>query len=242
MSIYLTGDIHGGIDIAKLGDPRLEGPGVTKDDFVIIVGDFGCQFHGGEDERDRYWLSWLERRPFTTLFVDGNHENHDALDAMPTERWHGGTVHRLGDSILHLMRGQVFVLEGLTLFTMGGAASIDRMLRTEGDSWWARELPSAREYEEARRNLERAHWSVDYVLTHCAPTKIARKARQGDFAPEDMNELTEFFQNELEKKLTYKTWYFGHYHEDWWIDRKHRALFENIIDIDGSMVAEGYPK
>lgn len=37
-----------------------------------------------------WWRSWLNDRPFTTLFVDGNHENFDLLNAYPVENWHGG--------------------------------------------------------------------------------------------------------------------------------------------------------
>lgn len=238
MGIYVTGDIHGGIDIAKLGDSRLDDIGLSKEDYLIICGDFGCQFHGG-DERDEYWLSWLERRPFTTLFIDGNHENHAALSALPVERWRGGAIHRLRPSIIHLMRGQVFVVDGNTLFCMGGAASIDRLQRVEGESWWPGELPDEEEYAEAMQNLERARWNVDYVFTHCAPTKLVSKLRRGRVADEDYNALTDFLQGEIEGRLEYKTWYFGHYHEDWWVDRKHRAIFNNIVELDGSMVTTG---
>ncbi len=40
-------------------------------------------------------------------------------------------------------------------------------------SWWAQEMPSEEEYAEARRNLTKVDWAVDYVITHCAPTSIA---------------------------------------------------------------------
>ena len=43
--------------------------------------------------REAYWLNWLEDRPFTTFFVDGNHENFDELNALPVHTWHGGKVH-----------------------------------------------------------------------------------------------------------------------------------------------------
>ena len=50
---------------------------MTRDDFVIVCGDFGGIWK--DDERERYWLNWLAQKPFTLLFVDGNHENFDRL-------------------------------------------------------------------------------------------------------------------------------------------------------------------
>ena len=72
--------------------------------------------------------------PFSVLFVDGNHENFDLLNSYPVEIWKGGKVHRVKPNITHLMRGQVFEIEGKTIFTFGGATSIDRDFRTEGMS------------------------------------------------------------------------------------------------------------
>ena len=47
------------------------------------------------------------------------------LNALPERLWHGGRIHEVRPHVLHLMRGQVFDIEGYTFFTMGGAASHD---------------------------------------------------------------------------------------------------------------------
>lgn len=116
--IYITGDIH--------GDPRRlsmecfpEQKEMTKDDYVIICGDFGLVWDQTENKNEKYWLNWLQNKPFTTLFVDGNHENHNRLDAMPVSEWNGGKVHFVQPNVIHLMRGQVFALQGQTYFTFG---------------------------------------------------------------------------------------------------------------------------
>ncbi|WP_246361985.1 metallophosphoesterase family protein [Paenibacillus alba] len=104
--IYITGDVHGSISIGRRLNTKNfpEQKKMTKDDFVIISGDFGLIWNG--DKEDQYWLKWLHKeKPFTTLFIDGNHENHDMLDAYPVEIWNGGKVHRINDSVIHLMRG-----------------------------------------------------------------------------------------------------------------------------------------
>lgn len=122
--IYFTGDTHG--DFRRFNSEFFpEGKNCTKDDFVIILGDFGGVWRLSEDGDERYWLDWMEKKPWTTLFIDGNHENFDRLNAMPVEEWRGGKVHKVRPSVLHLMRGQVFHIGGYSMFTFGGACSHD---------------------------------------------------------------------------------------------------------------------
>ena len=51
--------------------------GMGRDDYIIICGDHGDVWAG--EQADDHHLNWLEDKPFTTLFVDGNHENFDLL-------------------------------------------------------------------------------------------------------------------------------------------------------------------
>ncbi len=208
--IFITGDIHGDIDWGKLNTKRFpEQKSLTKDDYLIVAGDFGVIW--GQDKTEKYMLKVYGSRNFTTLFVDGNHENHDALDAYPVEMWNGGKIHRVTDSVIHLMRGQIYEIDGRSFFTMGGAASSDVEYRTEGKSWWAREMPSDEEYEEAERNLKAHGYKVDYVITHCAPENILYY-KDMDLL-RSPNRLTKFLST-LMTDLEYKDWYFGHYHMD----------------------------
>lgn len=54
--IYVTGDTHG--DFTKLNrDSFPEQKGMTKDDTVIICGDFGGVWdYRGESPREKWWL------------------------------------------------------------------------------------------------------------------------------------------------------------------------------------------
>lgn len=91
--IYITGDIHG--DPTRFSKEAFpEQSKMTKEDYVIVCGDFGLVWDQMESRTEEYWLNWLQNKPFTTLFVDGNHENHDRLDAMPVSEWNtaGGRV------------------------------------------------------------------------------------------------------------------------------------------------------
>lgn len=146
---------------------------LTRDDAVIVAGDFGFVWDGSNAEK--YWLDWFESKPWTTCFVDGNHENHHALAGLPVREWNSGLVHEARPHVLHLMRGEVFDIDGLTVLAMGGAASNDRQYRREGRSWWPEEMPSEEEIEHCRSSLDRVGWKVDHVVTHEAPAALAEK-------------------------------------------------------------------
>lgn len=93
-------------------------------------------------------------------------------------------------------------------------------------SWWAQEMPSEEEYAEARKNLAKVDWAVDYVITHCAPTSIALMENRHNEA----DPLTDFLQ-EVKERAHYHYWLFGHYHDNRAIDEKHILLWEQIVQV-----------
>lgn len=223
--IYITGDTHIPIDIHKLSSKRfIEQDSMTKDDHVIICGDFGGIWNGGNE--DKYWIKWLKNKSFTTLFVDGNHENFDMLNALPKTEYCGGSVHKVEDGIYHLMRGEVYNISGKRFFAFGGAASHDRAFRTEGKNWWKAEMPSENEYINAENNLKANSYSVDFIITHCAPTSIQRIMS----IEYESNRITDFFEG-IKDKTVYDKWFFGHYHMDMAIDERFTAVYSDIIRI-----------
>lgn len=163
--IYVTGDTHGsqrfGYHSVDGYIPRLnsgsfpDGDDMTKDDYIVILGDFGGVWgtntkefrESKSEERD---LNWLDKRPFTTLFVPGNHENYDRLtgcksedllgcwlyddmldsekdklrSGYPRKPWNGGYVRVIRPSVLMLEPG-VFNIGGHPCFAYGGAQSHD---------------------------------------------------------------------------------------------------------------------
>ena len=153
------------------------------------------------------------RFPWTTLFIDGNHENHALLDSYPIEEWHGGKIHKISDSLIHLMRGQIFDIHKKTFFTLGGAESTDKKYREENISWWAREMPSKEEYDEAFANLEKHEGKVDIIMTHCAPETTVNDLGMPRMYYRSLNELTQKLDM-IAQTVKFDDWYFGHYHED----------------------------
>ena len=123
--IYITGDCHRNFERFNTRNFP-EQKEMTKDDYVLICGDFGGIWNKDTENKEETWLlDWLDCKTFTTLFIDGNHENFDRLYAYPVEEWHGGKIHKIRPSVLHLMRGQVFEIAEKKVFTFGGASSHD---------------------------------------------------------------------------------------------------------------------
>ena len=247
MSIYITGDCHG--DYRKFNTEAFpEQKEMTKEDYVIVCGDFG---YWSGDKEQMWWRKWLEKKPFTTLWVDGNHENYDMLKKCPVEEWHGGKIQRVMPSIIHLMRGQVYDICGKRFFTFGGAQSHDIQggvldmndpnfatkkkelnrgeipYRINHVSWWEEELPSSAEYAEGCANIRKCGRKVDYVVTHCAPTNI-QDILVGNFLKP--NRLTDYLQV-VDWNLQYKKWFFGHYHDNRDIMGRYILLYGQIIRI-----------
>lgn len=153
----------------------------------------------------------LEALPVTTLWIDGNHENFDLIEALPVTDWHGGKVQYIGKKIIHLMRGYVYDICGKSFFAFGGGFSIDKISRKEGVSWWKNEMPSGVEYERGRRRLGYRDYHVDYMITHTAPAMIAEQLVPELYPGEE--ELQAYLQ-EVAEKADFTKWYFGHWHMD----------------------------
>ena len=224
--IYITGDVHQSHDIRKLNTKSWpEQKNLTRDDYLIVCGDMGIVWD--DSQSDRYRRDWFEDKPFTTLFVDGNHENHRLLATYPVDEWNGGKIHKIRPHVYHLMRGQVFTINGIKVFTMGGASSHDKEYRTEGVSWWPEELPSDEEYVEAEKILGANGWEVDLVVSHCAPDSV--QSQLADWYEHD--KLTNFFEEVVKTKSNYALWCFGHYHQDKVVDDKHVCLYQKVRPI-----------
>ncbi len=227
--IFITGDTHGEVDIRKFNSRKFsEQKNLTKSDFIIITGDFGLLWDGSNEYN--YWLKWLSEKNFTTLFIDGNHENFEMLNSYPVITWNGGKAHQITDSVIHLMRGQIFLIDGYKFFTFGGAKSSDKEFRKEGVSWWKEEMPNQEEYVEGFRNLEVNKWKVDFIVTHTCPVKIQKVLLEKSDKNLETTELNQYL-SEIDSKTNYKHWYFGHNHLDEDLTDKHTILYKKIIRI-----------
>ena len=245
--IIVTGDIHGN-PFQRLNVENFpEGKTYTKEDYVIILGDFGLVWDDSAMEHS--CLDWLENKPWTTLFIDGNHENYDLLNKFPIEEWGGGRVQKIRSSVIHLLRGEVYDIGGYKFFAMGGARSHDiqdgvlevgdprikiwkkdnfKLFRINHISWWEEEIPNEEERKNALKNLAENDYKVDYILTHEAPSSDVILMDHLLYHPD---EYSKWLEMEIRQKVKYKKWFFGHYHLNLDVNEKETCLFERRIRI-----------
>lgn len=229
--IFLTGDTHGAHDMGKLSRKKWpQSRELTKEDYLIILGDFGVIWSPTEDREEKYFLKFLNERPYTTLFLKGNHENHPRLDSFPEVPMFGDVVKQISDTVFMLLDGHIYTIDGETFFVLGGAESIDKHLRREGISWWKEEIPSYMTIKDGFDRLLKINNKVDYVLTHA----IFYDAYKHIFGEgEKINDPMSKTLQILKDTVSYKKWYCGHYHCDLYIkEYDSQILYYKILKLD----------
>lgn len=221
--IYVTGDTHGEAD--RLSPSRLRF--MKEGDTLIVCGDFG--FIWDNSRKEQKIIRQLGKRKYNICFIDGTHENFSLLNDYEVSEWNGGKVHKIYDNLYHLMRGQVYIIDGKKVFTMGGGESPDIDIRTEENSWSKDESPTQEEFAEGVNNLEKYDFTVDYIVTHEPPTKIKGFLQLKDYDNLRVTALNGYF-GEISSKGTFTRWFFGSMHLDKFISDTHIAVFKNIIN------------
>jgi len=165
MRILVVGDTHGNRrwwETEVL--PRAER---AEADLICQLGDFGYwpQRHGPARE----FIKTVAESPIPVLFLDGNHEDHVSLRAAVAEVRARTPLNPtspvpLGGSLLYLPRGARLVWGGVRVAALGGAHSIDRLMRTPGLDWFKEESIDLDDLE-----LLASGGSVDVLLTHDVP-------------------------------------------------------------------------
>lgn len=259
--IYITGDIHARPEKRFSTDMFPQGKYLTKEDYVIVLGDFGLIWdYKGENANEKYWLKWLDEKPWTTLFIDGNHENFDRLNAYPYEEWHGGLVHKIRPSVIHLMRGEVYDICGKRFLALGGAKSHD----IEHGIVDPADYENRNELRAACRSLEEKHGGWQFAMyrikgeswweqevpnaadRHNAIYNLSFVYNKVDYvlshdAPaSDVILLGQgyyepdeysYWLEQLRSSIVYDKWFFGHYHQNKMINTKEMCLYDKIERI-----------
>jgi hypothetical protein len=151
--IYLNADLHGDFSPLYEFANSERGKHLGKNDFVIILGDFGIDYFTLEE------IKQMDGKlPFTLMFLDGNHENFDLLGSMTESMAYGGRVHNIG-GVYHLCRGEVFSLpckeKNVTIAVCGGGDSRDKEYRVPGVSWFEAEAITNDDVNNLKNNLEK---------------------------------------------------------------------------------------
>lgn len=219
--IYITGDLHG--DRNRFQSPQLKK--LKKGDTLIVCGDFGFIWQGGKAEEKI--LSWIGKRKYNVLFVEGTHDNLELLGQYPTQEWQGGLTHHISGRLRHLCRGEIFNIEGKTVLAMGGGQPDENSL--PGVSFWPGVLPSKEEVLAICDRLDDHQWKADVVVSHQAPTYIDACITQQVC---EVNMLTALMDT-VRRKNGFGLWCFGSYHLNKLIPPNFRCLYTDVYCIGG---------
>jgi len=225
--VYITGDMHGDPDRLKSRDMRR----LKKGDTLLVCGDFGFVWDGSKTEQAM--LKKLGKLKYNIAFVDGVHENFALLEQYPVVQWNGGRARHINGKLHHLLRGELFTIEGNTYLAMGGGVCPDDDYRTQDDLRIARETPNYDELKNAADNLQVTNGHVDYIITHEPPIRIKAflQLKKQQHESVDSTGLHNFF-DEVMAKCTFKRWFFGSMHVDKRISASHMALFRKVISVN----------
>lgn len=227
--IFLTGDLHGRIQ--RLVEFNNLTTNLTKEDIVIVLGDFGVFWN--DEEGARASLRTLGKLSFTTAFVDGNHEDFPLIQKLENVTfWNEGYAGIMPGGTIHLLRGEIYKIANKTIGIMGGANSVDKHRRIEGRSWWNSEEITDEDIQMFEASVDKFNLQkVDYVLTHdCPSSMVPQVALYSGINGAKISPS----QLQLEKILNlvdYDNWFFGHWHIDQSFDNRMNCLYERIVEI-----------
>lgn len=135
-------------------------------DAVVQLGDFGFWPHQEWGRQFFKHVSELAAAGPPWYWLDGNHENHDMLQALLETRPDASSASspvEIAAGLHYLPRGCRWEWSGVRLGALGGAASIDADWRTEGVSWWRSEEPTVGDL------LRLGDGQLDVLLCHDSP-------------------------------------------------------------------------
>lgn len=230
--IFVRGDTHGDFQGLQMLRDKTK---YTKDDYVIICGDFGFVWYSNEikeHQLDQKGLTLLSRCECNFIIIGGNHENYNAIEWLyPVETFHGARARYIRPNIVWIERGEVFTLNDKKFWCFGGAYSIDKAYRKENISWWEREQPSDEEMEYGLQTLKNNR--PDYIITHECPASVNMRLYPDSYFLNN-NSTIQYMERVLwqcEEMGIAPEWYFGHHHREWEWENFHckYGILEEIV-------------
>lgn len=202
MKCIVVGDIHSNWGhLNKLIDKK-------KPDYILQCGDFGWwpHMHGvaekrrsGQPKAKPFNQFGIENHDTKVFWVSGNHENWDDLHCITDY-----TPLETQDGVTYCPFGTVLELQGKNILMVGGAESVDKEWRVEGQSWWRNEIIS----QEDMDNLPDC--DIDVVISHTAPRNWVEAVNWG-FTMKNSDPSTFALQLIFERYRP-SQWFSGHFH------------------------------
>jgi predicted phosphodiesterase len=187
MKLLIVGDLHGNAPYFK---HVVKAADVAGCSVIVQCGDLGFWPHMHPDYLPHLYQEMAkldEQRkevglnPLWLLWVDGNHENFDALFepkeslSNPPEDWPEGDswprtergFWRMNDRVCYAPRGHRWEWADTSFLALGGGNSIDKAIRKPHISWWWQELITPRNVADAISG-----GPVDVMICHDMPDGV----------------------------------------------------------------------
>lgn len=209
MKKYLfLGDTHNDLDFTE-GAAKLAREHGAE---IIQLGDWGFIWPGSTQLAELSDI--LVGLGVTLRFCDGNHDDHMTLKKLRGRVSRSGVT--IAKNVIYQPRGSVHEDEDGTRFLFcGGAPSIDRAGRIEGESWWPEETITEAEFKLSLS----AKGPIHVLVTHDAPTYPPGYSAKGTPAYKRAQVLSMKCVDALIKKHRPPLHVHGHWHTRY--DRRH---------------------
>lgn len=207
MNILLLGDSHGVHRFVHGAMSWANKHGIER---VIQVGDFGFWPRG---KRGQEFLKACGNSSVLLgvdlYFIDGNHEDHDELNALEARHPHARfmRVTKRQGAPIFIRRGARFEWDGVTFGAFGGAFSIDRGRRVKYIDWFPQEVPDPSKIAELGK--------VDVLLTHDSPVVPEPYLLSGQFVRSEDSMRSQATIYEALRTTQPDLLVHGHWHVNW---------------------------
>jgi len=178
--IYICGDIHCNFNILN------EFIEQKKPEIIFQVGDLGV-FPD---------IPLIIKNDNTKIyFCPGNHEDWNYLDSLKNNE--------IQKNIFYMKKGSILEINNKKILFVGGAISIDKIIRTEGADWFKQEVLLNKDIE----NIPDVN--IDIVISHTCPDLVFKylNLRKYIFDP------SQYLLDNIFIKYKPKQWFFGHFHK-----------------------------
>ena len=257
--ILMCGDLHGNWKpIRDLYETMLKKQPLTKNDVLIILGDFSANFFF--NHRDAEYKKKLGKYKITYFIIRGNHEERPSIcmnknpNAWHMEEFWGNQVYVENDypyikyALDMPAKYEIPTAQGdpIKTLVLPGAYSVDKYYRLQhGMTWFKNEQLTQQEMWDGTELASKAKW--DLILSHTCP--IAWEPTDLFLSQIDQSTVDstmERWLGNIEYKTDYTLWCFGHFHQtriypkDWENNRQSLMLYNDVVLDLNSFFMDNY--